>query len=128
MDISVRDLHNDTIKQFDNCGLPIVVDSVTQKVLIIDTTLRLFIPPQVLKMTPKIRHICGDELFIINNNMHIDSNKSRTRLVTDLQHKSVRRHTRSSLFSNKSAAYHKEKVFPDGECLHANIKYSSQFI
>ena len=38
MDISVRGLHNDTIKQFENGGLASVVDSVTQKVLISDTT------------------------------------------------------------------------------------------
>ena len=31
MDISVRDLHNDTIKTFENDGLASVADSVTQK-------------------------------------------------------------------------------------------------
>ena len=43
MGVSVRDLHNDTIKQFENSGLATVVGYVTQKVLRGDTTLRLFI-------------------------------------------------------------------------------------
>ena len=55
MDISVKDLHNDVIKPFNNGELARVVDSVTHKVLIIDTTLRSFIPPQVCKVTPKLR-------------------------------------------------------------------------
>ena len=59
MDIYVRDLQNDMIKPFDNGGLESLVDSVTHKVLISDTTLRSFIPPQVRKMTPKLCQICG---------------------------------------------------------------------
>ena len=43
---SVRDIHNDMIKQSDNGGLWSGVDSVLQKFLISDTTLRSFIPPQ----------------------------------------------------------------------------------
>ena len=39
MEISVRDLHNDTIKFFENGGLAIKIYSVTHKVLISDTTL-----------------------------------------------------------------------------------------
>ena len=39
MGISVRDLHNDVIKPFDNGGLASVVDYATQKVLISDTPL-----------------------------------------------------------------------------------------
>ena len=57
MDISVRDIHNDMIKSSENGVLDSVVDSVTHKFLIIDTTLRSFIPPQVWKMTPKLRQI-----------------------------------------------------------------------
>ena len=53
MDISVGYLQNDIIKPSDNGGLESVVDSVKHKVLIIDITLRSFIPPQVRKMTPK---------------------------------------------------------------------------
>ena len=59
MDISVSDLHNDMIKQYKNGGLESVVDSVTQKVMVSDTTLRSFITPQVRKMTTKLRQICG---------------------------------------------------------------------
>ena len=55
MDIFVRGLHNDIIDPSNNGGLASVSDSVTQKFLISDTTLRLFIPPQVRKMTPKLR-------------------------------------------------------------------------
>ena len=47
MNISVSDLHNDMIKPSEIGELVSVVDSVTQTVLISDTTLRLFIPPQV---------------------------------------------------------------------------------
>ena len=52
--------------------------------------------------------------------MQIDLNISRTRLVTYLQHNSVVIHTRNSLFSIKSAANYKDKVSPDGECLHSD--------
>ena len=38
--ISIRYLHNGMIKPFENGGLKSVSDSVTQKVLISDTTLR----------------------------------------------------------------------------------------
>ena len=62
MEISVRDLQNDMIKPYENGGLASVVDSLTQKVLISDTTLRSFIPPQVRKTTDKLRHICGCKL------------------------------------------------------------------
>ena len=58
MDIYVRDIHNDMIKPYHNGGLESVVDSVTNKFLIIDTELRLFIPPQVCKMAPKLYQIC----------------------------------------------------------------------
>ena len=61
MDIYVRYIQNDTIKLSMNGGLTSVVDYVTQKVLISDTALRSFIPPQVRKMTPKLRQICRCE-------------------------------------------------------------------
>ena len=111
LEISVMDLHNDMTKKSDNGGFPSIVDSVTQKVLIFDTPLRLFIPLQVLKINLKLRQICGYELFIFNNNIQIDTNKFRTRLVTYLQQKSVMRHTRNSLFSTNSSAYYKIKCF-----------------
>ena len=53
MGIYVRDLRNDMIKPYNNGELAIVVDSVTQEVLISDIIPRPFIPPQVWKMTPK---------------------------------------------------------------------------
>ena len=62
MEISVRYLHNDMIKQYDNGGLKSVLDPVTQKVLISETTLMSFIPPQVRKTTPRLRQICRCEL------------------------------------------------------------------
>ena len=52
-------------------------------------------------------------------------NVFRTILVTDLQHNSVRIHTHNSLFITKIALNYKDKVFPDGECLHALIKYGA---
>ena len=74
MDISVRDLQDDMIKLFDNDGLASVVEYVTHKVLISDTTLRSFIPPKFRKMTSKLRQICGCELFIIPKDIQIDLN------------------------------------------------------
>ena len=65
MDNYVKDIHNDMIKSYDNCGLDSVFDSVTNKVLISDTTSRLFIPLIVHKMTPILHQICGYEIFII---------------------------------------------------------------
>ena len=65
MEFYVRDLHNDKIKLSYNGGVVSVFDSVTHKVLISDTILRLFITPQVRKMTPKLRQICRCEIFII---------------------------------------------------------------
>ena len=52
LDISVRGLYNDMIKPSGDGELDSVVDLATNKLLIIDTTLRSFIPPQVRKMTP----------------------------------------------------------------------------
>ena len=54
MEIYVRDLHNSMIKPSANGELYSVVDSVTNKVLITDTSLRLFIPLQVQKMTHRL--------------------------------------------------------------------------
>ena len=59
MGIYVRGINNDMIKTSNNGGFVSLVDSVIQKLLISDTTLRLFILPQVHKMTPKLRQICG---------------------------------------------------------------------
>ena len=53
---------------------------------------------------------------------------SITIVVTYLEHKSVGRHKRNSLFTTKSAAHLKDKIFPYGECLHTNIKYAAQGI
>ena len=40
----------------------------------------------------------------------------------------VDRHTHKSVFSTISDAHYKEKVFPDGEFLHATIKDVDQYI
>ena len=77
MEISARDLHNDMIKQFEIGGLDSVVNSDIQKVLISDTTSRLFIPPQFHKMTTRLCHICGCEFFITPKNMRINLNQFR---------------------------------------------------
>ena len=128
MDIYVRDIHNDMIKPFKNGGLASVVDYLTQKVPISDITLKSFIPPQVCKMTPKLRQICGCELFIITKDMKIDLNRPITKIVTYLQHKYVDRHTQNSLSSTNSAAHYKYIVSPYVKGLHATIKYASQCI
>ena len=69
MKISFRDLRNDMIKPSKNGGLASVVDSVINKVLISDTTLRSFIPPTVRKITPKLRQIFGCDICIISKDM-----------------------------------------------------------
>ena len=73
------------IKTSENGGLTIVLGYVTQKVLISDTTLRWFIPPQVRKITPRLRHICGCELCIIAKDKNIDLKIFKTILVIDLK-------------------------------------------
>ena len=88
----------------------------------------MFIPPQVSKMTPKLRQICGCEICIIPKDMQIYLNIFRTILVTYLQQKYVGRHTRNILFSTTCYAHYKDEIFPCDECLHAIIKYSAQRI
>ena len=116
------------IKPYDNGGLASVVDYMTQKVLIIDTTLRLFIPPQVGKITPKLCHIFGCEIYIISKDMHIYLNISRIILVTYLQNNYVGINTLNVLFITKSYLHYKDKVFPDGEFLHDIITDADQCI
>ena len=53
---------------------------------------------------------------------------SRTRLVTDLQHKYAGRHTQNSVFITKSAEHYKDIVFTYGNWLHATIKDADQCI
>ena len=79
-------------------------------------------------MTPKLCRIWACELCIIKKDTQIDLNRSRTRLVIDLQHKSVGRHTCNSLFSTKSAAYYKDILLPNVEYLYTTIKDAVQSI
>ena len=53
-DIYFRDIPNGTIKPSNNSDMESEVDSVTEKVLISDTTSTLFIQAEVRKMTPKL--------------------------------------------------------------------------
>ena len=69
------------IKLYDNGGLDNVVDSVTHKVLISDTTLRSFISPQVLKITPRLRQICVYDLCRTPMDIQIYLNKLIKKLV-----------------------------------------------
>ena len=57
--------------------------------------------------------------------MHIDLNILITRLVTYLKHNFFGRHTRNIFFRTKSAVNYKDKVYSDGECLHATTKYAA---
>ena len=57
--------------------------------------------------------------------MQINLNIFRTDIVSYLQHKSVGIHTYNSAYSTTSDAHYKEKVFPDGELVHYNIKYEA---
>ena len=79
-------------------------------------------------MTPISRHICECKLFIITKDVQIDLNIFIIKLVIYLKQKYAGINTRNSLYSTISAAQLKDKVFPDGECLHANIKDAAQSI
>ena len=89
--------------------------------MISDTPLRSFIPPQVRKITPRLRHICGFELCIILKDTKISLNRFRTEILSDLYYKSVGRHTNNITYSNTGYAYYKDKVFLYGEFSHATI-------
>ena len=102
MEISVRGLQNDITKPSINGGMTSLVDIVTHKLLKSDRTIRLFIPPQIRKMTPKLRHIYGCDICIVPEDTHIDLNIFITRPVTYLQKKSAGRCKRNSLFCTKS--------------------------
>ena len=89
MNVSVRYIHSDIIKPSENGGLESEVDSATHKFLISDTALRSFIPPQLRKMTHKLRQVCGCELCILSKDIYTYLNRYRKILVTDLQHNYV---------------------------------------
>ena len=52
----------------------------------------------------------------------------RKNIVSYLEHNYVWRNTHNSAFSTTNDSHDKDKVFPDGECLHATIKYTDHFI
>ena len=96
MEILVRYLHNDMIKPYDDFGLYSVFGSVENEVLIIDTTLRSFIPTQVHNITPRLRQIFRCDIFIVTKDMHIDLNIFRKNIETCLQQDSTGIHTYNS--------------------------------
>ena len=110
MDISVRHLQNDTIKPSDNGGLESGVDWVTHKFLIRYKTERSFIPPQISKMTTRLRQFCGCEVCIIPKDKKFASNIFRTKLVTYLQKKYIGIHKMNSAYITTSDAHYKENV------------------
>ena len=77
-------------------------------------------------MTPILRQICGCELCIITKDIHIDLNRFRTNIVSDLQQESFGTHEHKISYINTSDSHYNSKVFLDGECLHASIKYIAQ--
>ena len=60
--------------------------------------------------------------------MHIDLNIFITNIETNLQKKSVGIHEFNGSYSTASAEHYKQKVFSDGDFLHANTKYADQCI
>ena len=62
-----------------------VFDSATKKVLVSDTKLNLFIPPQVCKMNIRLRQICGCKICIIPKYMQIVLNRFITNIASFLQ-------------------------------------------
>ena len=126
METFATGLQNDMIKPFEIGWLVSSADSVTHQVLIIDTTLWSFITPQVRKMTTKLNQICGCELFIIPNYMHIDLNIIITMIVTYFKQKFIERHTCKRLFFTTSDTNYKHQLFPGCEYLHATIRYAYQ--
>ena len=77
--------------------------------MISDTTLSSFIPLQVRKMNPRLRQICGCEIFTIPKNIYIDLNIFKRNFVSDLKQKPVVRNTHTSVYSTTSSEHNKEK-------------------
>ena len=73
-------------------------------------------------MNLKLRQISGCGIYIIPKDIRVYLNIFRTILVTYLQQRYFGIHIRNSLFSTKSSAHYKDKVFPDSEFLDATIK------
>ena len=69
------------VKPYENSALKTIVYSVMQKSLIIDTSLRSFIPPQVWKITPRLRQICVYDLCRTPMDIQIYLNKLIKKLV-----------------------------------------------
>ena len=69
------------IKPSYNGGMASIVDYVTYKVLISDTTSRSFTPPPIWNMTHKLRQIYRCEIFIISKDMQIDLIILRKRIL-----------------------------------------------
>ena len=116
------------MKPYYNGELESVVDYVTQKVLISDTILRSFMPPQVRKMTPKLHQIYGCDIFITPKYMQIYLNRFRTIILIYLQHKYFGRHKRNILFITTSDENSKYIVFPEGAFFCATIRDAAQCI
>ena len=94
-------------QKYDNAVLESVVDSVTKKVLISDTTLRSFILPQFCKMTPRLLQIRECDIFIIPKYMNIGLNTSIKNIASYLQQTSIGRHTWNSSCSTTSDVNYK---------------------
>jgi hypothetical protein len=69
LEIYVRELHNSLIGPVEDGGLASARDA-NGIVLISDTALRFLLPPQLRKMTPGHKQMCGCELCIVAKGLH----------------------------------------------------------
>jgi hypothetical protein len=80
LEISVRELHNWLVGPVEDGGLASARDA-NGKVLISDTALRYLLPPQLRKMTPGHKQMCGCEICIVAKSLQGSLNMWRHREV-----------------------------------------------
>ena len=74
---SVRELHNDLIKDINDNGLKDVWNK--NKILVSETSLRLLLSDQLKKCTPRYKQMCGCECCIIIKQLELTLNSCRNR-------------------------------------------------
>jgi hypothetical protein len=80
LEIYVRELHNSLIGKEEDGGLACARDA-NGNVAISDTALRYLLPPQLRKMTPRHKQMCGCKIYIIARGLQTSYNMWRHREV-----------------------------------------------
>ena len=69
LQVSVRELHNSLISNTNDGGLKDARDE-DSKIIIINSTLSLLLPPQLKQMSARYKIMCGCECFISDKSIH----------------------------------------------------------